>query len=572
MRTYVSIACVFLAAQLAMAQDKPVAAFEPGTLLVKFREPDWMGARVAVWADGARVASEIPSLGVTRIRLSPRRSLQAALRYYRSLRAVEYAEPNYVFHADFTPNDPQFANQYAHQKIQSQSAWNLCQGSPSVIIAIVDTGTDYTHPDLQGKVVAGFDFVNNDADPMDDNGHGTHCAGIAAANTNNSVGVAGVGFNCSVMPVKVLNAAGSGYLDAVANGVTYAVDHGAKVVSMSLGGGSGTLTLQNAVDYAWNHGVVVVAAAGNSSTTTPSYPAFYTNCIAVASTDSNDLRSSFSNYGTWVDVAAPGSNILSTVPGGGYEYWSGTSMATPAVAGLAGLLYAYLGPSTPSATIRARIENNCDPVGSFVVKGRVNAYKALNQAQSLVLNSLSLSAPSAWGGSAVTGTVSLTGNAPSGGVTVALARSTTSVTIPASVVVPAGQSSVNFPVSTSIVYYNVNATITASLNGVSRQAGLLIYPAPQLSSLSISPSVARGPASAQGIVRLNVAAPVGGWVVTLSSTKPGVAGVPASITVPVGQTSAAFNCSLFRVTTVQSATISASASGATKYVMVTVTP
>ncbi len=561
-----------LVAVSAYAQQRPVQKYEPGTVLVKFRDPDWFGARVAVWADGAQIASEIPSLGVSRVKLAGYRSVPAALRYYRSLRSVEFAEPNYALKAFFVPNDTQFANQYAHSKIQSTSAWNLCQGSPSVVIAIVDTGIDYTHPDLSGKVVAGYDFVNNDSDPFDDNGHGTHCAGIAAAKTNNGLGVAGVGFNCSVMPVKVLNASGSGYLDAVANGVTYAVDHGAKVVSMSLGGSAGTATLQQAVDYAWNNGVVVVAAAGNSSTTSPSYPAFYTNCIAVASTDANDLRSSFSNYGTWVDVAAPGSNILSTVPGNQYQSWNGTSMACPAVAGLAGLLYSYLGSSTPSSTIRARIENNCDPVGSFVVKGRINSYKALNQAPSVDLSSLSLSAASVWGGSSVTGTVTLTGAAPLGGSTVALTRSTTSVTIPPSVVVPSGQNSVNFTVNTSLVYYNVNATITASMANVSRQAGLLLYPAPQLSAFTVTPSVVRGPSTSIGRVTINVAAPTGGWQVSVSSTKPTVIGVPATVTIPAGQTSVSFNVGVSAVSSVQTAMVTASASGANRSVMMTITP
>jgi thermitase len=306
-------------------------------------------------------------------------NVENAIKEYEDSGKVEYAEPNYTYHATWTPNDTYFSNgvQWAPQKVSAQSAWDITKGSSSVKVAIVDTGVDYNHPDLAGKVVKGYDYVDDDTDPMDLNNHGTHCAGIAAAVTNNAKGIAGMAPNVSVLAVRVLDANGSGSLDDVANGIYYAVDNGAKVVSLSLGGTSGATSLQNAVNYAASKGVVVVAAAGNESTSAPSYPGYYSNAIAVAATDTNDTLASFSNYGSWVDVAAPGVDIASTVRNGGYAYMSGTSMATPLVAGIAGLLASQ---GRTAANIRAAIENTADPVsgtGTYFSKGRVNAADAV---------------------------------------------------------------------------------------------------------------------------------------------------------------------------------------------------
>lgn len=327
---------------------------------------------------GARSVETLRNLQVQRVRVPASMSTQKALDYYRSLPNVEYAEPNYIAKAfQVNPNDTSYSSQYALQKISAPQGWTVTTGSASVVIAIVDTGVDMAHQDLAGKIVPGYDFVNNDNNADDDNGHGTHCAGIAAAVTNNARGVAGVDWNARIMPVKVLSASGSGSFAAIANGITWAVDNGADVISLSLGGSSGSTTLQSAVDYAWSRNVVVVAAAGNSNTSAASYPAFYTNCIAVGSTDQNDARSSFSNFGSWVDVAAPGSSILSTYDGNTYATLSGTSMAAPAVAGLAGLLWAKNGLTASNVSIRNAIESTTDPVGTWVSFGRINAARAL---------------------------------------------------------------------------------------------------------------------------------------------------------------------------------------------------
>lgn len=355
------------------------AAFVDGEVLVKFRS----GGQIAAPVDHARIGAQpidvLRRIDVQRVALPKSVSVAQALAHYRSLPNVEYAEPNYIAqHFQVTPNDPSYGSQWALPKIGAPTGWSVTTGSSGVVIAIVDTGVDKNHSDLVGKLVAGYDFVNNDSDADDDNGHGTHCAGIAAAITNNGIGVAGVDWNARIMPVKVLNASGSGSYAGIANGITWAADNGADVISMSLGGSSGSTTLQNAITYAAGKNVVLVAAAGNSNTTAASYPAYYTQCIAVGSTTSTDARSSFSNYGaSWVDVAAPGSSIYSTYDGNTYATLSGTSMAAPHVAGLAGLVWAKLGTSASASTVRSTIEQNCDNIGTWIAYGRINVAKAL---------------------------------------------------------------------------------------------------------------------------------------------------------------------------------------------------
>jgi thermitase len=352
--------------------------YVPGELIVKFK-PGITTASVESLSDqlGAKVV-KTSKAGWQVVKFN-NTSVQDMIKKYKSNPNVEYVEPNYYFHAVWTPNDTYFSSQqWGPQKVQAPQAWDVTKGSSSVKIAIVDTGVQYDHPDLSGKVTLGYDFVDNDNDPYDQNGHGTHCAGIAAAVTNNSRGIAGMAPNASILAVRVLDANGSGTLDDVASGIQYAADQGAKVISLSLGSSAGSTTLKNAVDYAWNHGAVVVAAAGNNSSSAPSYPAYYSNAIAVASTDSSDNLSYFSNYGSWVDVAAPGSSIYSTYLGSTYATLSGTSMATPHVAGLAGLL-ASQGRS--NSQIRAAIQNTADHIsgtGTYFTYGRINAYKAVN--------------------------------------------------------------------------------------------------------------------------------------------------------------------------------------------------
>jgi thermitase len=355
------------------------AAFAPGEVIVKFKNGTTTSTKQAVLSqESGRVLFHSKEIGFDVVKIPSGKSVTQAVREYQNNPNVEYAEPNYLYHADWTPNDPYFSTQqWGPQKVQAPAAWDITRGSSSVRIAIVDTGVQYNHPDLSGKVVLGHDYVDGDNDPYDGNGHGTHCAGIAAAVTNNSTGIAGMAPNASILAVRVLDSNGSGTLDAVANGIIYAADNGAKVISLSLGGSVGSTTLQNAVNYAWNKGAVIVAAAGNSGISAPSYPAYYSNAIAVAATTSSDVKASYSNWGSWVDVAAPGSSIYSTYPTNTYTSLSGTSMATPHVAGLAGLLAAQ---GRSNSNIRAAIQNTADPIsgtGTYWTYGRINAYRAV---------------------------------------------------------------------------------------------------------------------------------------------------------------------------------------------------
>jgi len=361
----------------AAPADKP--AYAPDQVIVKFKEGTSARTMKATHQEEqAKLLSRNETLGFDVVKVEDK-SVEQAVQEYEKNPDVEYAEPNYIYTIQWTPNDPDFSSrQWGPQKVQAPEAWDVTRGSSSTRIAIVDTGVQYDHPDLAGKVVRGYDFVDDDSDPYDGNGHGTHCAGIAAAVTDNGRGIAGIAPNATIYAVRVLDDNGSGTLDDVANGIIHAADNGADVISLSLGAPVGATTLRNAVDYAWNSGSVVVAAAGNSGTSLPSYPAYYDNAIAVAATDSNDNKASFSNYGSWVDVAAPGVDIYSTYTGSSYRSLSGTSMATPHVAGLAGLLDAQ---GRSASQIRAAIENTADPIsgtGTYWSKGRINAYKAVN--------------------------------------------------------------------------------------------------------------------------------------------------------------------------------------------------
>ncbi|MFQ5575274.1 MAG: S8 family serine peptidase, partial [Terriglobia bacterium] len=241
---------------------------------------------------------------------------------------------------------------------------------------------DYTHPDLAGKVINGPDFFNDDLDSFDDHGHGTHVAGLAAAITNNGRGVAGVSWGSRILGLKVLGRYGYGYYGDIAQAIIYAADNGADVINMSLGGGGYSQTLQDAIDYADAAGVVVIAAAGNSGDRTMSYPAGNRHVMGVGATDTDDSKASFSTYNESVDISAPGVSNLSTYPGNRYAWMSGTSMATPHVAGLAALVLADNSSLLPDA-VQARIEETSDDLGSagrddYYGHGRINVYRALS--------------------------------------------------------------------------------------------------------------------------------------------------------------------------------------------------
>lgn len=297
----------------------------------------------------AHTPPELARLGVVILNI-PADQAQSILAQLSSDPAVMYAEPNNLVQAlETIPNDPGWVNQYNMTAIHAQQGWDIATGSAAVTIAIVDSGVDLSHPDLAGKLLPGYDFVNNDAIPQDDFGHGTHAAGIAAALTNNGLDVAGVSWGARILPVKVLNSGGGGTYANVAAGIIWAVDNGAQVINLSLGGSAPSSVLADAVDYAASRGALLVAAAGNSGAGSVLYPAAYPAVLAVAATDAANQRAGFSNFGPDIDLAAPGVSIYSLNIGGGTIYRSGTSMAAPHVAGLAAILMGLPGGNAWSA-------------------------------------------------------------------------------------------------------------------------------------------------------------------------------------------------------------------------------
>lgn len=370
----------------------------PDRILVKYNRGTAENARQRISTKfGSRFIEKIPELDIHVVEV-PNGKLTDTLKRYRQEESVAYAEPDFVAkafevpygklidalkrrrqvgfvtntkpdsaaNASGVPSDPYFSKQWAMSKDEVLKAWGITHGKSSTRIAILDSGIDKDHQDLAKKIVARKNFSSSRT--FDDRyGHGTHVAGTAAAATNNGIGVAGVGYDCSLMNVKVLNDRGAGYSSWIAKGIIWAADNGAKVINISLGQTEPSSVLEDAVNYAWNKGVVLVAAAGNDGLSTKHYPAAYANCIAVTATDSTDNKAVYSTYGDWVDLAAPGVEILSTLPNHrhaissyhNYGYLTGTSMAAPFVAGLAGLMWST-DYGVSNATVRSRIEEAAD--------------------------------------------------------------------------------------------------------------------------------------------------------------------------------------------------------------------
>jgi subtilisin family serine protease len=332
--------------------------------------------------------------------------------FYKSNEHVSFAEPNYITSLPTPvtktegnvqsqnktsggmtiPNDPDFGLQWGlyntsisgsdRADIHAPEAWNITTGSSDVIVAVIDTGVDYTHEDLADNCINGYDFVNMDDDPMDDHGHGTHCAGIISAVTDNNIGIAGISWNSKILPIKSFSSAGYSSTSQEIMGINYAKERGANIISCSWGGPTYSAALKEAIE---STPALFVCAAGNDAVncdSTPEYPASYdsANIISVGASDANDAMTWFSNYGsTTIDLMAPGEGIYSTIPGG-YEYMDGTSMATPFVSGTAALVKSLKSAYEP-VQIKNLIMNTVDQKsglsGVCVTGGRLNAYNTL---------------------------------------------------------------------------------------------------------------------------------------------------------------------------------------------------
>lgn len=328
---------------------------------------------------------------------------------------IEWAEPKFLYELEFTPNDPSYATQWNLSKIQASLAWDINKGDTNIVIGIVDTGTDWDHPDLSVNIwknkdevagnsvdddgngfiddIRGWDFGGltgtPDNNPIEDRpDHGTHVSGIASAVTNNSLGIASIGYKCKIMPVKtsqdnIRSGLGQALIAFGYEGIVYAADNGAKIINCSWGGGAYSIFGQETINYAVSQGSLVVAAAGNSGGQNNNYPSGYNFVLSVASTNSDDTKSSFSTYGTTVDVSAPGNAIYSTWQNDTYATLSGTSMSTPLTAGLAALVASQF-PNYIALQIGEQVRVNSDNIDGInpnyqklIGKGRINAYKSL---------------------------------------------------------------------------------------------------------------------------------------------------------------------------------------------------
>ncbi|WP_433374557.1 S8 family serine peptidase [Actinoplanes sp. CA-142083] len=327
-----------------------------------------------------RYAGVLDALSATRVRVPSKRSasLIAQLRNDPSVSYVEVDQRRKA--SDVTPNDPEYAagRQPEINEVNFPAAWEVTTGS-AVKVAVVDTGVTQVG-DLSGAVLPGYDFVNGDADPSDDAGHGTMVASLIAARGNDGAGMAGACWQCQVLPVKVLDSNGDGWDTDVANGIVWAARQGAKVINLSLGGPGNSKVLSDAVAYANDAGALVVAAAGNENSNVRSYPAAYVDVVAVGATSSGNTRAWFSNYNygtnTWVDVAAPGIVTAMGPDGKYYAQEPGTSFSAPIVSGIAGLVKTAH-PSYTNWSLMNAVQRSATPIGSWVYYGKVDAARAL---------------------------------------------------------------------------------------------------------------------------------------------------------------------------------------------------
>jgi len=323
--------------------------------------------------------------------VSARKSLKLSDLYAEP--AVLYAEPDYIYSSfssstteSVIPDDTRYIEQWGLEQINAPDAWAMTTGSSDVVIAVIDTGVDSTHPDLAGQLVTGAVTLRRSRNIEDSVGHGTHVASTIAGRTNNQEGIAGVAWGARIMPVKALNWRGSGNISDVARGIRWAVDNGADIINMSLGGSDNSNTFKSAIDYADEHDVLVIAAVGNeyADGSPVSYPAAYDNVLSVAATDKDDNPASFSSSGDYIDVAAPGVDILAATSrlfGWSYISFEGTSMATPFVSGLAALLLS-IDPDLSNQELMDLITSTAVDVGAEgwddrTGYGRVDAAAAL---------------------------------------------------------------------------------------------------------------------------------------------------------------------------------------------------
>ncbi len=401
-------------AEEPLAVQAETAEFKPGEVIIKFKSGVSDLAAASLLSEvGIQVRKRFAEIGVSHCTISSNKDVLKTVEECNANTNVEYAEPNYIYRASIIPNDPRFSSLYGMTMIQAPEAWDLQTGSKSVIVGVIDTGVDVGHEDLAANIwqnpgetgggkennnvdddgngyvddFRGWDFVNNDNNPLDDNNHGTHVSGTIGAVGNNSKGVVGVNWNVSIMGLKFLDGNGSGTTDDALEAILYGANMGAKILSNSWGGGGKSQALEDAIKVARDKGVVFVAAAGNdfsNNDRAPTYPSNYEveNVVSVAANTSSDVLAGFSNFGKiTVDLSAPGNNILSTIARGQYDTFSGTSMATPHVSGAMALVLAQY-PGLTMQQVIIRVLGSVDRKAAYADKvltgGRLNVFKAMS--------------------------------------------------------------------------------------------------------------------------------------------------------------------------------------------------
>jgi subtilisin family serine protease len=382
---------VLLALLLGLTTSRRVEAqvtrsFVPGLVLVGFHaDVSNNRAQAILTAAGARSVGQIAPIHVHRVQLPPGANEAAAARAFARRPEVAFAELDRILPPAMTPNDADYPSEWHLSKIGAPTAWNSTTGSSSVVMAIIDTGVDGTHPDLAPKMVPGWNFYDNNSDTDDVYGHGTAVAGTAAACSDNGIGVASVAWGCQIMPIRVTDTQGNATYSAIASGITYAADHGARVANASFDAAE-SATITAAAQYLQSTGGILTVAAGNDGTVASSPDNPY--LLTVSATDATDALASWSNTGSNVDLSAPGVQIETTVRGGGYGWGSGTSFAAPIVAGVAALVIS-VNPGLTASQVRSILEQSADDLGPAGWDpsygwGRVNAARAVSMAAGTV--------------------------------------------------------------------------------------------------------------------------------------------------------------------------------------------
>jgi len=423
--TYSLLLLLFLLPVLPTHADNINRPHVPDQVIIKFKDNVTQAEKDAIITDlGATKIKHFKRIKSDQNRIQGL-SVGEAIGRYKNHPKIDFIEPNYIIEAIGIPDDTAFDALWGMYNtgqtggtpgadISAVNAWDVFTGSAAVVVGVIDTGVDYNHPDLASNIfinvneipdngidddnngyiddVRGWDFVNDDNDPMDDNGHGTHCSGTIGAVGDNGMGVAGVTWDVQIMPLKFLSGGGSGSTADAIDAIEYATMMGVDLTSNSWGGGGFSEAMRLAIEDAGNNNILFVAAAGNSGSdndASPHYPSSYAenNVIAVAATDHNDDLADFSSYGaTSVDLAAPGDEIYSTFPGNSYGTLSGTSMATPHVAGALALVYGRF-PTIAALDAKSLILNFADPLpdldGVVLSGGRLNAFMPIADPDSI---------------------------------------------------------------------------------------------------------------------------------------------------------------------------------------------